>query len=271
MNDPEVVTESVVAPPLEAHANGSSSPPELAPAPDAVSSTPPVPDMQAPLITEMLAPVPSKSEPSPSIPPLPEIPAPAPPMALIVPAAQVAPAPNDSLEERLRRLEATLTALADAKRSAPIATPMPEASGRSAAGAIRDSASRVISAGRWLLPMTLAGGRGSAEEPPTYASESKSPWFLIDALNELITYKYMYGDPRYRLSWTGRVMPLVFVVLILVPWASLPMISMLPGFLAAVVEKLLVLMLAFLFFKVLSREARRYRTVIPQYPPIVPH
>ena len=49
MNEPEVVTESVMAPPVEAHANGSNGPVELAPAADAVSSTPPLPEMAPPV------------------------------------------------------------------------------------------------------------------------------------------------------------------------------------------------------------------------------
>ena len=54
----------------------------------------------------------------------------------------------------------------------------------------------------------------------------------------------------------------------LVPWASLPFINLLPNVLAVILAKLLDLFFAFLLFKVLNREARRYRTIIPQYPPI---
>ena len=118
--------------------------------------------------------------------------------------------------------------------------------------------------------MAVAPGTGwdEADGRNESQSESKTPWFLIDALNELITYKYMYGDPRDRLTWTGRVMPLVLLVLVLVPWASLPFINLLPNVLAVILAKLLDLLFAFLLFKVLNREARRYRTIIPQYPPI---
>jgi hypothetical protein len=239
MNEPEVVTETVMAPPVEAHANGASSPPESVPAPDAVSTTPPLPEMAPP----------------------------APPVAVLVPSAQVAPPAGEPLEERLRRLEAALTAFAEAKPTAPVARVVPETPARGASGVIRDSASRVMDAGRWLLPLALGGMRPTTEEAP---ADGKSPWFLIDALNELITYKYMYGDPRYRLTWTGRVMPLVLLALILAPWASLPMISLLPAILTYILTKLLDLFFAFLLFKVLNREARRYRAIIPQYPPVSP-
>ena len=80
----------------------------------------------------------------------------------------------------------------------------------------------------------------------------------------------MYGDPRYRLTWTGRVMPPVLLVLILIPWHWLPMTGTLATALAMIPAKLVDMFLAFLLFKILNREARRYRTIIPQYPPISP-
>ena len=58
-------------------------------------------------------------------------------MAVIVPAAQITSA-QDPLEERLRRLEATLTALAEAKAAAPVAKLAPEPPARSTTGTIRD-------------------------------------------------------------------------------------------------------------------------------------
>ncbi len=269
MNEPEVFTESVVAPPPDAHANGSNSP--AAPAADAVSTTPLVPEMMAPTLPE-----PEVAALAQAIQPVPTVPAPAPPVAVLVPSTPAAPG-GDSLEDRLRRLEATLTALAEVKPvapAAPVAQVVADAPSAGPKTTLRGTASKVLSASRWLLPPGLGGARDTTEEPPSFASESKSPWFLFDALNELITYKYMYGDPRYRLTWTGRVIPIVLVVLILVPWDSLPPISLvakISAFLAASLAKLLELFFAFLLFKVLNREARRYRTLVPQYPPIVPH
>lgn len=229
MNEPEVVSETR-APVAEPHANGSGGSAAVEERPPAVEERPPEPSA---------------------------------PLATIVPSAAVA---DNPLEERLRRLEATLTALAESKSETPVARVAPETPSRGPAGVVRDSASRMVDAGRWLLPLALSGMR-TEESPP---ADGKSPWFLVDALNELITYKYMYGDPRYRLTWTGRVMPLVMLVLVLVPWASLPMISLLPGILATILAKTLDLFFAFLLFKVLNREARRYRALIPLYPPISP-
>ena len=81
---------------------------------------------------------------------------------------------------------------------------------------------------------------------------------------------YMFVDPRYRLSWMGRFVPLIIIALILTDWIWVPGATLLsvPGvaILASIWIKFVNLVLAFVLFKVLSREAQRYRETAPDLP-----
>jgi len=74
----------------------------------------------------------------------------------------------------------------------------------------------------------------------------------------------MFVDPRYRMARSARLLPLVLVAAILtssywVPFASLPVLG---GWLVKASD----LFLAFLLFKWLGHEARRYRQTSPDLP-----
>jgi hypothetical protein len=75
----------------------------------------------------------------------------------------------------------------------------------------------------------------------------------------------MFVDPRYRLSWFGRVVPIVLTAAIATShwWvigSSIPLFG-------SVLDKAVDLVLAFALFKVLGHEARRYRETSPDLPP----
>ncbi len=89
-------------------------------------------------------------------------------------------------------------------------------------------------------------------------------WLFFDAYAELRVILRMFVDPRYQMSWTSRLVPIVLGLLLLTssywaPGTSLPVIGTL-------IDKLIDLPLAFLFFKILSHEARRYRQMSPDLP-----
>jgi hypothetical protein len=66
-------------------------------------------------------------------------------------------------------------------------------------------------------------------------------------------------DPRHRLSWTAYVVPFTVVSLIATSWIWIPGTALLPGFVGTLVMKTVDLILAFVLYKFLSREARWYR------------
>ena len=124
----------------------------------------------------------------------------------------------------------------------------------------------------WNPPLASA-----APVPPQPESTPRSrvswlwrSWFVLDILNELRVMLRMFVDPRYRLTWPGRVVPLAIMVIIvlseleslaiLFPWNLVPFIG------KHVLNKLVQILLTFVMFKVLLREVDRYREQIPDAP-----
>ena len=74
----------------------------------------------------------------------------------------------------------------------------------------------------------------------------------------------MYLDPRYRISWFGRMGPLVILVLILTTgwWFPLAYIPFVGSWFVKIVD----LVLAYVLCKFLGHEARKYRQTSPDLP-----
>ncbi len=76
----------------------------------------------------------------------------------------------------------------------------------------------------------------------------------------------MYVDPRYNISWLARLMPLALLLAFFTSQIWIPGIHFMPDWLAIVVSKIVDLLLAYLLFRIVSREARRYRETAPDLP-----
>jgi hypothetical protein len=169
---------------------------------------------------------------------------------------------NDALkplEQRIRRLEDALAQLQDPRAGEPAAAPT----------------STAVSAALVVPPESHAPAPAAtpvvAPIPPRRApllgvpSAGQHLWLLREAVAEARAIWRMYFDPRYRLSWLGRIVPAVLACAILLsgfwnPLAHLPVVG-------GLLDKLVDLVLAFVLFKVLSHEARRYRETAPDLPP----
>ena len=75
----------------------------------------------------------------------------------------------------------------------------------------------------------------------------------------------MYVDPRYSMPWLGRLLPLVLLAAFIASYYWAPFTSV-PG-VGWLLNKALDLLIAFVLFKVLGHEARRYRETAPDLPP----
>jgi hypothetical protein len=167
------------------------------------------------------------------------------------------PAREAELEDRVRRLEAAL-----AERPAP-----DEVTDRVIA---RLSA---IAAGREHHPdegvLVLAAHPDPAVPPPpgTILQPPAAPvdpaqrkWFLAQLWAEIRLAAQMYFDPRYRVSRTtqfalpGLALVLIFNYFFFASWLPIP-------FLSPVLERLFVVVLAILGYKLFTRELARYREV----------
>jgi hypothetical protein len=240
-------------------------PPEMGPAPEPTPEmhngplelAPPAPEdgpeALAPAVTDQ------PSEPSAALeappPDVAEAPAAGPPPEAAVP----------SLEQRVRRLEDALAMLQDLRRrdAAPVSYPAPQAvvAPQLATGS---PVAVVVEAGKRLPTAAQEQVSPSPSAPPVEAPKT-SRWLLLDLVAEARAIGRMFVDPRYHLSWWARIMALVLIVGFVTSSLWVPGTS-LPGF-GFVINKVADLLLGFVLFKVLGREASRYRATAPDLPP----
>lgn len=141
-----------------------------------------------------------------------------------------------TLEDRIRRLEDVLAAL-------HTQTAIQEPPSSSGAAAIEHP----LPAFETALP--------PANWPP--AAFPSQRWLPFEMLAEIRAMIRMYFDPRYRLTWQTRLLPPLILLGMFLSYWILPFLIDRPVFLA----------LAYVLFKVLTREATRYRITSPDLPP----
>jgi hypothetical protein len=193
---------------------------------------------------------------------------PAAPLAtLVLPAAPAAMAVPDSaglpLEERVRRLEAALAQLQggaghEPRQAEQIRVHPTQSTGTTSF--LLDVGKRLLRPSEPKLP-NPATAPAAASAPPGTAART---WLLLDAIAEARAIFRMFVDPRYRLSWFGRTVPLCLIGAIATSWWWVPGSSIL--IFGTLLDKSVDLVLAFFLFKVLSHEARRYRETSPDLP-----
>jgi len=174
-----------------------------------------------------------------------------------------------SLEKRICRLEDAVAHLQDTRSlEERLVERVTERVERQKRMAPRDVAGVVVNASRALLPAVV--GSVSSEDTETNAAANRSsrlrrPWLLFDMVAEARAILRMFVDPRYRLSWRGRLAPLVLVVFILTSSFWIPGTGL--AIVGPLFDKCLNLIVAFILFRILSDEARRYRETAPDLPP----
>jgi hypothetical protein len=186
-------------------------------------------------------------------------PAAAPAMVETPPAAATVAAYPVDLEQRVRRLEEALAQLHQERREPPVAVAVP-----APVEHVRDSQPSQVGflfeAGRRLL--------GSDNAVPAvvvpYRGETRRP-FLFELWAEARAIVRMFLDPRYRLSWSGRLgmAGLLFLIATSHLWFPLSWLALVGTYL----DKTVDVALAFVLFKVVSNEARKYRQTSPDLPP----
>jgi hypothetical protein len=181
-----------------------------------------------------------------------------------------------SLEQRVRRLEDALATLQDTRqieervverlsRAAPVASPVAVPASASA-GLLIDVSRRMLPAAVDVIQNEAAAADAHARHA---AAGPRPAWLLIDLYAEVRAMFYMYVDPRYRMTWVGRVVPFVLLAALLTSMLWFPFLSaayQLSAFLGILLMKPIDLVLAFFLFRILGREAARYRATAPDLP-----
>lgn len=210
---------------------------ESTPAPvRAADTTPdaPTPDEPVPEVPARLADSPvSLPEPQPEPQPV--------PTNLTLPGRDLG-----DLEQRVRRLEEILAQMQQGRaptqqhvtEAAPSATPL---------------------SAEPPSPTSTPPSRPAPTAPPRTTS-----WLFWEMFIELRAVVRMYTDPRYQMSWFGRTIPLLLLLVFVfssfaIPLAGVPVV----GWLFQKVGELIVV---YALVKSLSYEARRYRQKAPDLP-----
>jgi hypothetical protein len=233
---------------------------------------PPAPVLHTPVPEAAFAgPLPELQPPEllPTQPMLP--PAPPPPEAVIAhpplahpPVAPLAYFTSPEMEERLHRLEQTLAQIKEIEQrlaarvagepATPEAPPV-----KSDASSLLSGAASLLEVGRLLLPAALAG----PGQPPT-------PGSLADLLADLRAMYRMLVDPRYAMTWLGRLGIPGFLLLFMLTEYWMPAtgaVKLLGNWALWLYTSIGQLITAFALFRVATYEARRYRETAPDLPP----
>ncbi len=158
-----------------------------------------------------------------------------------------------SLEERVRRLEDIVAA----SQLFPNAI---QPVGNEPAPNEQTSLADFLASAAQYLPAQPEGPPANPEAP---AGERTQRWLPFELLAEMRVMVRMYLDPRYRLTWQTRVLPSVVLFGMFLSWLLISGIPVV-GFLF---DRILFLVLSYILFKVLLREATRYRMTSPDLPP----
>ena len=184
-------------------------------------------------------------------------------------ADRSAAASLEQLEHRIRRLEEAVAGLQDTR---PMEERIVERVTEKVAQATpgnKGSSGLIMEAGRQLLPSALglaSSSRAFPENGPAApGSSSRRGWWFFEAYDDLRAMIRMFYDGRYRphMTWTAFLTPFFLVVCILAVWLLMPTSLPLVGPLLRVLDKLVDLVLAFFAYKILLREVRRYREMLP--------
>lgn len=166
-----------------------------------------------------------------------------------------------SLEERVQRLEDALASLQSG--SPPSASE--QKNEQTDKSDQRNLIQRVLGTGKKSLPTvsTMKPPSAHLDAVQGQTGPQSFRWLPLEMLSEFRAMIRMYLDFRYSLSWTTRVMVPSLIVALILNWWIVGSI-VLVGWL---VSKVMEIVLLYALFKVLSREATRYRQTSPDIPP----
>jgi hypothetical protein len=91
----------------------------------------------------------------------------------------------------------------------------------------------------------------------------RQPWLIVDIFTEFRAMLQMFLDARYRvfyMTWQTKLYPALLLGLIVVSGFTISNIPLV----GPVMDRLAELVIAFFLYKVLSREANRYKEIGPQ-------
>jgi len=159
----------------------------------------------------------------------------------------------DELEKRVQRLEAVGqdTSGLEERIASRVADQLSPAPAQSPQGP------GLLEAGRRLMPAALGGRRKAAGTSP------RQGWLIPELYAEVRAIFWMFLDTRYRLGWTCRLIPPILISLLFISWFVLDGRLLYVG---TIIDRIFEIALVVIAYKILSREARRYRDTVGDFP-----
>jgi hypothetical protein len=189
------------------------------------------------------------------------------------PSAVTGNAPNQlpALEERVRRLEAELALLQDTRSLETRVAAQVQDKLAHDLGSVTGTppTAGLVEISKRLLGLGTPPPRTLSPRP----EGTRNGWLLFELWAEARAIVRMFVDPRYRMSWVGRFLPLGlmvafvfsdYVISILLPVLGSVLLNI-PVF-GRLFDHAVQLVIGFVLFKVLGLEARRYRQTSPDLP-----
>jgi hypothetical protein len=111
----------------------------------------------------------------------------------------------------------------------------------------------LMEAGRRLM-----GGRRKSA-----GTSARQGWLIPELYAECRAIFWMFLDTRYRLGWTCRLIPPILISILFISWFLLDGRLLYVG---TIIDRIIEIALVVIAYKILSREARRYRDTVGDFP-----
>jgi len=180
-------------------------------------------------------------------------------MAAAMPEERMIGDSVEALEQRVHRLEQAVAAMSDThlmedrvvERVARRVEPHQN-------GGLLSGAARFLkSSTRPAEPEATEPAPDPAPTPPSPESTVARPgWLVLEFIQEIRTAARMFTDYRYRLSWTGRVVPIACIVLAVMSFFVFRIVPIIGTAMDYIVDIVLVVIV----YKAMSREVERYQS-----------
>jgi hypothetical protein len=179
-------------------------------------------------------------------------------MAAAMPEERIIGDSVEALEQRVHRLEQAVAAMSDThlmedrvvERVARRIEPNQN-------GGLLSGAARFLKGStRPIEPEATEPTPDAEPAPPPESSPARPGWLVLEFIQEIRTAARMFTDYRYRISWTGRVVPIVCIVLAVMSFFVFRIVPIIGTAMDYVVDIVLVVIL----YKAMSREVERYQS-----------
>lgn len=165
----------------------------------------------------------------------------------------------EALEQRVHRLEEAVAAMSDTQMmedrvvervARRVETPPANSNGGLIAGA-----------SRFFKKNSKPSETANEEDVPqpdvvVKTPPAKSSWLILEFIDEIRAAMRMFADYRYRVSWPGRVVPVVCIVLAVMAYFITGFVPIVGTPLNYLIDAVLVV----IFYKSMSREVARYQS-----------